>query len=359
MNDQVRKTIVVALSGGMVGLLFYSYLHFSETNLLPGASDNIPEFVWALVTGAVVAISFRLLNRQLDRWIPWAKHFAGRFVAGYLVNVVIAIAVTLAAGMAVIEISGDSFFFKATTPEDEDILWKVAILLITSTFIYKVVYALLYSYQHYAIAQIEGLESERKQLELQFDALKSQISPHYLFNSLNTISSLLFNDLPSAEQFIRRLAQTYQYILATQHKKYVMLKEEVDFVQSYYYLLRIRFQQQLSVEINLPSNVMNTRIPPLTLQMLVENAIKHNTPGNDDKLFIYITARDNTHLRVMNTKTAGTDAANSFRVGLENIRKRYAYFTDQEIEVKDDDRFVVSLPVLPHRDEAVNQKYSA
>ena len=195
------------------------------------------------------------------------------------------------------------------------------------------------------------MQNERKQLELQFEALKSQISPHYLFNSLNTISSLIFKDTQSAEQFIRRLAQTYQYILSTQNKPYVLLKDEVEFVQSYYYLLRIRFQQQLTVDINLPSSIMNSRIPPLTLQMLVENAVKHNNLGNDKKLFIYITAQDNTYVKVINTKTESDFNVSSFKVGLENIRKRYQFFTEKQIEVQDDEKFIVALPVIHHRSQ--------
>jgi LytS/YehU family sensor histidine kinase len=265
----------------------------------------------------------------------------------------------LAVTAAAVSLSGTKSFWKALDWNDADLKWKMGILLITVVFIYNVVYALLYSYQHYAIAQIETLRNERKQLELQFEALKSQISPHYLFNSLNTISSLLFKDLPSAEQFIRRLAQTYQYILSTQDKKYVLLKDEVDFVQSYYYLLRIRFQQQLSVEINLPSGIMNSRIPPLTLQMLVENAVKHNQLTGDKKLFIYITSQDNLYLKIINTKTTEVNDAHSFQVGLENIRKRYQYFTDRKIEIKDEDKFTVSLPVLDHRQKLIEQKFSA
>jgi two-component system, LytTR family, sensor kinase len=130
-------------------------------------------------------------------------------------------------------------------------------------------------------------------------------------------------------------------------------------VQSYYYLLRIRFQQQLNVEINLPSGIMNSKIPPLTLQMLVENAVKHNTVNSDKKLFIYITAQDNTYLRVINTKTGVLDGVSSFRVGLENIRKRYQYFTDKKIEVKDEEKFMVSLPVIHQKQENLEHKYSA
>jgi LytS/YehU family sensor histidine kinase len=309
--------------------------------------------------GAILGLSLFLFNKLLDRWIPWRKYFATRFITGYLSNLGISMFITLGLATAFITISGEEFFWKGLTRNDEDLLWKISILLLAALFIYNVVYALLYSYQHYAIAQIESLQSERKQLELQFEALKSQISPHYLFNSLNTISSLIFKDLPSAEQFIRRLAQTYQYILSTQNKRYVLLKEEVDFVQSYYYLLRIRFQQQLNVEINLPSGIMNSKIPPLTLQMLVENAVKHNSLSSDKKLFIYITAQDNTYLKVINTKTGLLDGVSSFRVGLENIRKRYSYFTDKKIEVRDEEKFVVSLPVIHQKLENLEQKFSA
>jgi two-component system, LytTR family, sensor kinase len=137
----------------------------------------------------------------------------------------------------------------------------------------------------------------------------------------------------------------------------VLLKDEVDFVNSYYYLLRIRFQQQLDVEINLPPRIMNSKIPPLTLQMLVENAVKHNNLSGDKKLFIYITSQDNKYLKVINTKTSPIDSVSSFRVGLENIRKRYEYLTNVDISVRDDEKFSVSLPVIDNAES--EQKNSA
>jgi two-component system, LytTR family, sensor kinase len=358
MSERFRRMAMIALVSGSLAILFYVYLFFSETGKFPHWPSSVKEISSALFIGAMLGITLYLFNKQLDRWLPWRKHFAARFLTGYSANVILAGLITLGFASIFMSLSGEKAFWKGLTTTDEDLLWKIGILLITSLFIYNVVYALLYSYQHYAVAQIETLQSERKQLELQFEALKSQISPHYLFNSLNTISSLLFKDLQSAEQFIRRLSQTYQYILATQDKKYVLLKEEVDFVQSYYYLLRIRFQQQLNVEINLPSGIMNSKIPPLTLQMLVENAVKHNNLA-DKQLFIYITAQDNTYLKVINTKTGALDSVSSFRVGLENIRKRYEYFTDKKIEIRDEEKFTVSLPVIHHKHEQLEQKFSA
>jgi LytS/YehU family sensor histidine kinase len=129
----------------------------------------------------------------------------------------------------------------------------------------------------------------------------------------------------------------------------VRLREEIDFLQSYYYLLRIRFQHQLEVEINIPPNLMDSKIPPLTLQMLVENAIKHNPVRHDKKLCIYITVQDNSYLKVINTKTGEQDQVTSFHIGLENIQKRYQYFTDKQIKIKDEEKFSVSLPLILSR----------
>lgn len=346
MRDVLRQVLVVMLLPAFASFMIYGYLHFSETAQFPDIHTDIVGILFSIVTGGIAGVSLLYSNRKLDRVIPWSNHFAARLLTGYISNAVLAAILIFGMANVLMALAGPDSIWLGFSAKDDDLVLKTIILLLTVMFIYNIVYALLFSYQHYAVAQIENLQRDRRQLELQFEALKSQISPHYLFNSLNTISSLLFKDLPSAEQFIRRLAQTYQFILNTQHKRYVTLQEEVDFVQSYYYLLRIRFQQQLHVEINLPSGIMKSKIPPLTLQMLVENAVKHNPIQNDKKLFIYITAHDNSYLRVMNTKTGIYDHVTSFRVGLENIQKRYQLFTDRKIEVRDDDKFSVSLPLI-------------
>ena len=338
--------------------MLYTYLHYSETGMFPGV-ENASGFTASFLLFSVIGIALHYFNRWLDQKLEWQRAFAARFITGYLANLALSFGLVYVFGWLLVSVSQQNILWKTDTAGDDSLLWKIAILLLTILFMYTVVYALLYSYQQYAVTQIETIQRERKQLELQFQALKSQVSPHYLFNSLNTISSLIYKDPQSAEQFIRRLAQTYQYILSTQNKPFVLLKEEVEFVQSYYYLLRIRFQQQLIVEFNLPAGIMNTKIPPLTLQILVENAVKHNHLGHDKKLFIYITAQDNTHLKVINTKTSSLADVPSFRIGLENIQKRYEFFTHRKIEIRDDEKFVVSLPVIHANVETLEQKYSA
>jgi sensor histidine kinase YesM len=346
MQDRLKKVTWIVLRTAVLFAVLFLYLHYSETSRLPDVTKNASGLLISIVIGGLIALALYFINQKLDHWIPWRKNFTSRLMAGYSSNVIVALLITVLVGYAVLKTAGPSAFWEEFTSKDEDLLMKIVILYLTSLFIYNVVYAILFSYQHYTVAQIENIQRDRRQLELQFEALKSQISPHYLFNSLNTISSLIFKDLPSAEQFIRRLAQTYQFILNTQHKRYVRLHEEIEFLQSYYYLLRIRFQQQLEVEINIPQSLMDSKIPPLTLQMLVENAVKHNPLKHDKKLFIYISVLDNTYLRVVNTKTGEQNNITSFQIGLENIQRRYQFFTDKPIKVKDEEKFSVSLPLI-------------
>jgi sensor histidine kinase YesM len=358
MSDRIRRLILVALVSGGLGSLFFAYLHYSENGRFPVVSQNISGLLLSIALGCTAGFVAYALNHGLDRWMPWKSGFALRFSIGYIAQVLGVTAVLFGLGSALLDVGGSAVFWKGFSVQDEDLKWKLVILILVASFIYKVIYSLLFSYKQFAVTQIETVQNERRQLELQFEALKSQLSPHYLFNSLNTISSLIYNDPQTAEQFIRRLALTYQYILSTQHKKYVLLLDEIEFVQSYYYLLRIRFQQSLTLEINLPASVMNSPIPPLTLQLLVENAVKHNTISQDKPLFIYISAVDNTELRVTNTKNESEQASASFRIGLDNIRKRYQFFTNRKIEVKDDEKFIVSLPVIKLKQPVLQRSFA-
>ena len=226
-----------------------------------------------------------------------------------------------------------------------DLAIKFVIILFFAVLVYNVVYFAQYAYNQYAVKQIEGLKSERRQLKLQFEALKSQLSPHYLFNSLNTISSLVYKDASQTEKFIRGLAQTYEYILSTNNSKFVLLSEEIEFVRSYNYLLQVRFANNVSLEIDVPDEIMSSKIPPLTLQMLVENAVKHNVIN--DKQTIHISVKGhNLDLQVVNTKTISVGRKNSFEIGLSNIRKRYSLLSDKKIIIDDGEKYKVTLPVI-------------
>lgn len=198
----------------------------------------------------------------------------------------------------------------------------------------------------------DRIRAERQQIEkgvaqAQFESLKNQVNPHFLFNSLNVLSSLVHIDADLSEKFIDQLAKSYRYLLEQKDNELVPLKTEIDFVQSFTFLLKIRFEEKLQVRIELPINVMNSFIAPLTLQLLIENAVKHNTISADAPLIITILADSNDYLIVSNNLQLRTQQMPSTHVGLKNIISRYKLLTSVSPEFKvEDEKYIAKIPLI-------------
>lgn len=334
----LRKYVLLVAVCSTLGILFYLFIHYGQEASLPSPSRFAGEYALAAVSTTLFGWLALIIDRLLDKAIHWETNFLLRFISGLGANTVLAVVFFTALGRYALR-------------SDAEVTVKLNMLFIISVFIYEIFYGLFYSYRYYAVAQAEQLQSDRWQMELQFESLKSQISPHYLFNCLNTVSALLYKDSRTAEEFVRRMADTFRYVLGNQKHRLVTLREELEFVKSYYFLLQVRYAYHLQMETNIPSALLDSRIPPMTLQLLVENAVKHNAVSATQPLLVYIGAKDNTHIVVYNTKTQALRPANSFRVGLENIHKRYRFFTDEPVRVTDGDTFQVQVPVLNAQDE--------
>lgn len=191
-------------------------------------------------------------------------------------------------------------------------------------------------------AQLAIIEKEKAQYQL--EALKTQISPHFLFNSLNVLSSLAFQDAAKANLFAKELSSVYRYLLATQELKEVPLHDELDFVKSYSYLEQIRFGESLHIKIECDRQALSRNIVPASIQMLVENALKHNINTRESPLTIDIriseenvTVTNNLQLRNSVSKT---------HKGLDNLEKQYRIHNKQIKVMKSDIMFKVVLPLL-------------
>ena len=190
--------------------------------------------------------------------------------------------------------------------------------------------------------QTELLQKDFNQFRLQ--ALKNQVNPHFLFNSLSVLSSLVHRDAALAEQFVIRLSQAYTYILGQKEAGLVPLEEELRFLRSYFFLLKIRFGDKLQLE----TDVRNTggMVPPLILQLLLENAVKHNKMSAQQPLKVTIRCQGDA-LVVENNVSRRDSGAESTGLGLENIRKRYGMITSAEVKVIEaEGKFSVVIPVL-------------
>ena len=329
----------------ITGILFLLYLYYSEYDLLPSLSTELPLYIFTILTSVGTGFAINAINKKLNEKLPWRKNILQRFIAGLSFDFV-ALAFILLSLSWLANLTGAINFqvFQADLTQSQ-LEIKIVILSFITLFIVTLIEFNFYSYGEYSVGQIRKLKSERKQLEFQFEALKSQLSPHYLFNSMNTISSLIYRDPKIAENFIRNLAETFNYVLNTKDVKLVSLREEIEALKDFSYLLTIRYGSALDLKIEVEEAMLSSTIPPLSLQLLVENAVKHNVISNDEPLKINVR-NSATHIIVLNNKTAAPSQASSHKVGLDNIQKRYSFFTVENIEVKNEDYFEVQLPIL-------------
>lgn len=193
--------------------------------------------------------------------------------------------------------------------------------------------------------EIEMLKQEN--LEARLSLLKQQVSPHFLFNSLSTLKTIAPDS--KTKNFVMQLSNVYRYLLKDngfQNNNIVSLKDELNFTQSYIYILQERFEEALQVEVEVEENLLLKSLPPLALQILIENAIKHNVVCLEEPLKINIYTENNS-LIVTNKLQAKQSTEDSLGIGLKNIRDRYKILKDKDIEIiKTDNFFTVKLPLL-------------
>lgn len=194
--------------------------------------------------------------------------------------------------------------------------------------------------------QLETEQFKKQTAEAQFDALSKQLNPHFLFNSFNVLSNLVDQDQQTAQRFINQLSGVYRYLLKNQDNRLVKLEEEMNFLESYIYLMKIRFQDSLVIKNQIQKQDLNQYIAPSTLQLLIENAIKHNEVSKQAPLAIDIY-RLNDHLIVENSIRLKEQRVESSNVGLKNIKSRYAFLSDQNpLIINSNGKFTVKIPLI-------------
>lgn len=195
-----------------------------------------------------------------------------------------------------------------------------------------------------SLLEVEKYKTENAQAQLQ--NLKDQVNPHFLFNNLSVLSSLVYQNQDKAVDFINQLSKVYRYILDSKNNELVTLEDELTFLKSYMYLLKIRFDESLHFELNIDETLNRHYLPPMSLQMLVENAIKHNEVSAEFPLHVTITSSLNNMI-VSNNLQKRKLSEESTKTGLKNIEARYKYFTDQPISIEESDHsFTVSIPLI-------------
>jgi sensor histidine kinase YesM len=194
-------------------------------------------------------------------------------------------------------------------------------------------------------SQLNLEKLQKENLTFQFESLKNQVNPHFLFNSLNVLSELVYTNQNHAMQFVHRMADVYRYILDNKNKKIVPLQTEMAFIEDFIFLLKIRFDSSLRF-IDLVQTDLPIFVAPFSLQLLIENAVKHNIISEEDPLTIRIMLEDK-YIVVNNNKQLKRTPVYSNGIGLQNLCKRYRYLTPQDVVISDEaHRFLVKIPIL-------------
>src|SRR5688572_3515293 len=213
--------------------------------------------------------------------------------------------------------------------------------------VFETLYESDYMMSQYKLSVVEKQALHQYSVKQEFDTLKSQVNPHFLFNCFNTLSSLITEDKEKAEQFLNELSKVYRYLLRNNEDGLSTVKNEIQFIGSYYQLLQTRHGDAVQLNIEIDKRYDSYLLPSLTLQLLVENVVKHNVLSKNKPLVIDIFTTAGNKMVVNNNLQRRSVKAPSNRVGLENIRAKYVLLQQPGFQVMEDkNNFTVVLPLI-------------
>ncbi|MBN2087113.1 histidine kinase [Candidatus Peregrinibacteria bacterium] len=309
--------------------LFSSFLYFMK----------FTSYGWSL--GISFFVGHSIIGHYTEKKLNWTKNLKKANIITlslYIIyGILIAFATAYVFGYFVLENSGESLHV--------DALFK-AFFVIILDLIFIAIYYSTYLTKYWKKAIENNEELKRENLVAKYEVLKNKVNPHFLFNSLNTLSSVIERNPELGSDFVKKLSDIYRYVLEQSDKELVPIDVEMKFVEDYIFLSKIRFGDALTFHSAIPENT-NIQVVPLGLQTLVENAIKHNIISDDMPLQIYIGMEDDFIVLKNNIQKKNIIIPDRKPHGLENLKNRYAYHTNSLIGITESDEiFLVRLPII-------------
>lgn len=303
-----------------------------------GLRAQIIIYVVSLVLVTTIWEALRFINRKLNSHVPYERGIGQRIT----VQLILGGCVGLLARLFIY------YFGEPNLPFKLDSLF-----IATTWFLYFIIPCIInlgfvadYFFRRWRDSIVMNERLEKEKAQVQFDNLKNQLNPHFLFNALTSLNSLITENQELASQFVQQLSKVYRYVLQNKEKSYVLLKTELDFIQHYISLLQTRFQNALIIKCDIAEATYELQIVPVTIQILIENAVKHNVIDKDKPLTISIfTSGD--YLIVSNNLQLRSYVETSNKVGLENMKSLYRFLTDRPVLIEEStDRFSVKIPLV-------------
>jgi hypothetical protein len=329
-----KRIMAILFTAMYLGFWCIKYAMFPEQTLLWHAVTGLIGLVFVILFTVIVV----LVDSTLDKRFPYETNALKRVIIQFVITLSALLAVRFIVGGWVVK------WFKVTlTPE-----LLAASIAINIYFVLSVVLS-LFSYRFFTRWKQETIvaaELEKEKVLVQYDNLKNQLNPHFLFNSLTSLNSLIFENPQLASEFLQQLSKVYRYVLENKEKNLVAVDTEISFVEHYVKLLKARFENGLEVTFSVDETTRQKAIVPVTLQILIENAIKHNVTQKTMPLHISIFS-NGSYLVVENNlqKKKVIDASNG--QGLDNLKKLYEYLTPSQMIIGQTEKlFTVSIPLV-------------
>lgn len=289
----------------------------------------------------MIIICLSILDMGLNKLISWKKYPGSRFFLQMIFGTAISL---LCLNFSYFEIRE---WYTFSNPETNQII----VMNLYGSALILPIFSIYFGYQFLKDWRKSELESERllkENARSQMMTLKNHLDPHFLFNNLNILSSLMDKDTQLSKKYLDKFAEVYRIILKSEQSDLVTLEEEMRLVHSYNYLLGIRFGKSVIFDLNIDQSDLDKALPPLSIQMLIENAIKHNMANEANPITIQIKSSENSILTIQNNvRKKKYDQNKNIGSGLKNIQNRYEFFSDREVVIEEtNENFTVFLPLL-------------
>lgn len=340
-NRLLKFLIGVAIG---VQLIVILYNHMSGYYILDGYVHFLIRLLrgslLSLLAGFLIAYPDLFVIQYMNKITPWGKTIFKRFPLQLAFTVGIAAIVATSITLLANWISVYEYHELARVVLTNILIYAVVNIVVMAIFEGWI----LFIERAKAKQMADNLQTELAQIK--FEVLKSQINPHFMFNSLNVLSALINKDVKKAQEFIDEFSMIYRYVLETIEQPVTTLGKELEFMRSYFFLQQIRYGENLTYSVNITAGLMELFLPPLSLQVVLENAMKHNIINQSKPLHIEISNEALT-LVVKNNIQPKISKGTSTGLGLKNLIKRYAFISSLEPEFKvETSHYIARLPLI-------------
>lgn len=327
----------------MVNLVLYKQRFWTDYRIW------LYSFPLIFLFGMLSWYSHVLYDNYIEKKYPGLNQSRQRIIYKALV-----IFLVMPPGVLLIFFTYDYFHILGYSIEQWDVV-KGLLIGLSVNLVFETLYEADYAFTKFKESSAEKETLQELSVKDEFDSLKNQVNPHFLFNCFNTLSSLIAVDKPRAEQFLNELSKVYRYLLRNNQDGVGTLESEIRFIESYYKLLQTRHGEAVKLNIEIDKRYNPYLVPSLTLQLLVENVVKHNVLSKNKPLVIDIFTTAGNQLVVNNNLQRRTVQAPSNKVGLENIKAKYDLLRQPGFRVMEDGKnFTVVLPLIWNNKTTMN-----